>query len=93
MVADIHRNLFMVEYLCIRLIQEIRMENYVYNTSVIQWHLLLNKPEVGLQTVSKELLEVEPDKLHQRMPIFIGSEEDVRMVEKFMAEAEVPVSS
>ena len=37
------------------------------------------------------ILEVQPDKLHQRMPIFIGSEEDVRMVEKFMAESEVPV--
>jgi len=37
------------------------------------------------------ILEVQPDKLHQRMPIFIGSEEDVRMVEKFIAEAEVPV--
>jgi fructose-1,6-bisphosphatase I len=37
------------------------------------------------------MLEIQPEKLHQRMPIFIGSEEDVRMVEKFMAEAEVPV--
>lgn len=41
----------------------------------------------------KRIMEIEPDKLHQRTPVFIGSEEDVRMVEKFMAEAEVPVGS
>ena len=39
----------------------------------------------------KRILEINPEKLHQRVPIFIGSEEDVKMVEKFMAEAEVPV--
>jgi len=39
----------------------------------------------------KRILEIQPEKLHQRVPIFIGSEEDVKMVEKFMAEAEVPV--
>ena len=39
----------------------------------------------------KRILEIQPEKLHQRIPIFIGSEEDVKMVEKFMAEAEVPV--
>ena len=38
-------------------------------------------------------LEIIPEKLHQRVPIFIGSEEDVKMVEKFMAEAEVFVGS
>lgn len=40
----------------------------------------------------KRIMEIKPEKLHQRMPIFIGSEEDVKMVEKFMAEAEVPVT-
>jgi fructose-1,6-bisphosphatase I len=40
----------------------------------------------------KRIMEVIPEKLHQRIPIFIGSEEDVKMVEKFMAEAEVPVA-
>ncbi len=34
------------------------------------------------------VLEVQPEALHERCPIFIGSEEDVAMVEKFMAEAE-----
>jgi len=47
----------------------------------------------GRATNGKQrILEIQPEKLHQRMPIFIGSEEDVRMVEKFMAEVEVPVS-
>ena len=40
----------------------------------------------------KRIMEIQPEKLHQRVPIFIGSEEDVKMVEKFMAEAEVPVT-
>ena len=40
----------------------------------------------------KRIMEIQPEKLHQRSPVFIGSEEDVRMVEKFMAEAEVPVN-
>jgi fructose-1,6-bisphosphatase I len=40
----------------------------------------------------KRIMEIKPEKLHQRIPIFIGSEEDVKMVEKFMAAAEVPVT-
>jgi len=40
----------------------------------------------------KRIMEIEPEKLHQRVPIFIGSEEDVKTVERFMAETEVPVS-
>lgn len=41
----------------------------------------------------KRIMEIQPEKLHQRVPIFIGSEEDVKMVEKFIAEADVAVSS
>ena len=37
----------------------------------------------------KRIMEIVPEKLHQRVPIFAGSEEDVKMVEKFMAKAEV----
>jgi fructose-1,6-bisphosphatase I len=40
----------------------------------------------------QRIMEIKPEKLHQRVPIFIGSEEDVKIVEKFMAEAEVPVN-
>lgn len=40
----------------------------------------------------KRIMEIEPEKLHQRAPIFIGSEDDVKTVEKFMVEAEVAVS-
>jgi fructose-1,6-bisphosphatase I len=47
----------------------------------------------GRATNGKQrILEIQPKKLHQRVPIFIGSEEDVKMVEKFMAEAEVAVN-
>jgi len=46
----------------------------------------------GRATNGKQrILEIQPEKLHQRVPIFIGSEEDVKVVEKFMAEVEVPV--
>lgn len=34
----------------------------------------------------KRMLEIQPGSLHQRTPIFIGSEEDVLLVEKFMRE-------
>jgi len=34
----------------------------------------------------QRILDIQPEKLHQRVPIYIGSEEDVKMVEKFMAE-------
>jgi fructose-1,6-bisphosphatase I len=41
----------------------------------------------------KRIMEIQPEELHQRVPVFIGSEDDVKMVEKFMTEAEVEVSS
>jgi fructose-1,6-bisphosphatase I len=48
----------------------------------------------GRATNGKQrILEIQPEKLHQRMPIFIGSEEDVKVVEKFMTEVEVPIGS
>jgi fructose-1,6-bisphosphatase I len=40
----------------------------------------------------QRMLDIQPEKLHQRVPIFIGSEEDVKMVEKFMAEEEMKES-
>jgi fructose-1,6-bisphosphatase I len=36
----------------------------------------------------KRILELVPEKLHQRTPIFVGSEHDVRKVEEFMAKEE-----
>jgi fructose-1,6-bisphosphatase I len=44
----------------------------------------------GRATNGKQrMLEVQPTSLHQRTPVFIGSEEDVLLVEKFMREYEV----
>jgi fructose-1,6-bisphosphatase I len=37
----------------------------------------------------QRLLEIQPSSLHQRTPIFIGSEEDVLLVEKFIREYEI----
>ena len=41
------------------------------------------------------ILELQPKELHERTPIFIGSEEDVKKVEEFMAkeEKEIPVEN
>ena len=36
----------------------------------------------------QRILEIKPEKLHQRMPIFIGCEYDVKLVEEFMAKEE-----
>ncbi|MCL4548788.1 MAG: fructose-1,6-bisphosphatase, partial [Bacteroidetes bacterium] len=36
----------------------------------------------------KRILEVQPESLHERTPIYIGSEEDVLLVEKFLREAD-----
>ncbi len=36
----------------------------------------------------QRLLEIQPEELHQKTPIFIGSEEDVNMLEKFLTENE-----
>ncbi len=47
----------------------------------------------GRATNGKQrILEIQPEKLHQRVPIFIGSEEDVKVVEKFMTDAEVSMN-
>ena len=39
------------------------------------------------------ILSIKPKNLHQRVPIFVGSEEDINMIEKFIKESEVKVSS
>lgn len=35
------------------------------------------------------ILDIQPESLHQRIPIFIGSEDDVKLVEQFMANEEL----
>jgi fructose-1,6-bisphosphatase I len=36
----------------------------------------------------KRILEIQPDSLHQRTPIFIGNNHDVKLVEEFMSKEE-----
>jgi fructose-1,6-bisphosphatase I len=36
----------------------------------------------------QRILDIKPASLHQRVPVFIGSEEDVKQVEMFMAQEE-----
>lgn len=42
----------------------------------------------GLATDGKQrILDIEPQELHQRVPLFIGSKSDVEVVLKFYADA------
>ena len=40
----------------------------------------------------RRILEIQPDSLHQRTPIFIGSIEDVKILEDFLAKEEIDKS-
>jgi fructose-1,6-bisphosphatase I len=92
MVADIHRNLlyggiFMYPADSRNPYGKLRLQ-YECNPMAF-----IVEQAGGRATNGKQrMLEIKPEKLHQRMPIFIGSEEDVKTVEKFMAEAEVPAN-
>lgn len=33
---------------------------------------------------NQRILELQPESLHQRVPLFIGSEDDVKLAEKFV---------
>ncbi len=88
MVADIHRNLlyggiFMYP-------ADIRNPNgklrLMYECNPMAF---IVEQAGGRATDGKRrILEIQPEKLHQKTPIFIGSEEDVLMVEKFLRENE-----
>jgi fructose-1,6-bisphosphatase I len=88
MVADIHRNLlyggiFMYP-------ADIRNPNgklrLMYECNPMAF---IVEQAGGRATDGKRrILEIQPERLHQRVPIFIGSEEDVLMVEKFLRENE-----
>lgn len=41
----------------------------------------------------RRILDIQPQGLHERVPIFIGSEEDVYMAEKFLQEEETEVDA
>jgi fructose-1,6-bisphosphatase I len=89
MVADIHRNLlyggiFMYPadsrspHGKLRLMYECNPMSFIVEAAG------------GRATDGKQrILDIKPEKLHQRVPIFIGSEENVKEVEKFMAREEV----
>lgn len=88
MVADIHRNLlyggiFMYPSDSRNPNGKLRL---MYECSPMAF--LVEQAGGRASNGKKRILEIQPEDLHQRCPIFIGSEEDVKMVEKFMAEEE-----
>jgi fructose-1,6-bisphosphatase I len=92
MVADIHRNLlyggiFMYPADSRNPSGKLRLQ-YECNPMAF-----IVEQAGGRATNGKQrIMEIQPEKLHQRVPVFIGSEEDVKTVEKFMSEAEVAVN-
>jgi fructose-1,6-bisphosphatase I len=92
MVADIHRNL-------------IKGGIYIYPTTLKSPNgklrllyegnpmaFILEQAGGVASDGFRRILEIQPTELHQRVPIFIGSEEMVRMVEGFMAEDSAPTT-
>lgn len=88
MVADIHRNLlyggiFMYP-------ADIRNPNgklrLMYECNPMAF--IVEQAGGRASDGKRRILEIQPEKLHQRVPIFIGSEEDVLMIEKFLRENE-----
>ena len=89
MVADIHRNLlyggiFMYPADSRSPNGKLRLM-YEFNPMAFIVEQAGGRASNGKQ----RMLEVTPTSLHQRTPIFIGSEEDVLLVEKFMREYDV----
>ncbi|MHB8580729.1 MAG: class 1 fructose-bisphosphatase, partial [Ignavibacteriaceae bacterium] len=37
----------------------------------------------------QRIMEIQPKSLHENTPLFIGSEEDIKMVEAFIAKEEI----
>jgi fructose-1,6-bisphosphatase I len=89
MVADIHRNLlyggiFMYPadsrnpHGKLRLIYECNPVSFIVEAAG-------GKSSDG----KNRILDIQPENLHQRIPIYVGSKEDVMMVEEFLAKEEI----
>ena len=92
MVADIHRNLlygglFMYPADSRNPNGKLRLQ-YECNPMA----LIIEQAGGRASDGFKRVLEIQPVTIHQRTPIFIGSEDDVKMVEKFLSEAQVTAS-
>ena len=92
MVADIHRNLlygglFMYPADSRNPNGKLRLQ-YECNPMAFIIEQAGGRASDGINRI----LELQPETIHQRTPIFIGSQDDVKMVEKFIAEAEVIAS-
>jgi len=89
LVADFHRNLlyggiFMYPADSINISGKLRL---MYEANPLSF---IVEQAGGRSTDGKNrILEIEPKNLHQRTPLFIGSEEDVLMLEKYLTEEKV----
>jgi fructose-1,6-bisphosphatase I len=86
MVADIHRNLlyggiFMYPSDSKHPLGKLRL---MYECNPMAF--LIEEAGGRATDGKRRILDIQPESLHQRTPIFIGSEEDVLMAEKFLAE-------
>jgi fructose-1,6-bisphosphatase I len=86
MVADIHRNLlyggiFMYPSDSKHPLGKLRLM-YECNTMAF----LIEEAGGRATDGKRRIMDIQPESLHQRTPVFIGSEEDVLMAERFLAE-------
>jgi len=83
MVADIHRNLL---YGGIFMYPGDSRNRMMYECNPMAY--IVEAAGGRASNGKQRILEIKPEKLHQRMPIFIGCEYDVKLVEEFMAKEE-----
>ena len=93
MVADIHRNLlyggiFMYPADSRHLKGKLRL---MYECNPMA--MIIEAAGGRASNGNKRILEIQPESLHERTPLFIGNEEDIKMVESFMAIEEVNAES
>ena len=64
------------------------MESFVFFMNAIHVAFIVEAAGGRASNGKKRIVELQPEKLHQRTPIFIGSEHDVLKVEEFIAKEE-----
>jgi len=89
LVADFHRNLLYGGVFCYPLDRKdpkIKTGKLRLLYEAAPMAFIIEQAGGRATTGFERILDIEPDDLHQRVPLIIGSEEDVTIVEEFMQE-------
>ena len=90
LVADFHRTLLyggVFLYPPIAAIRRSQNRNCVSSTKWLPWLSSWTKPEERYHTGTQNVLDIQATSLHDRVPIVMGSTQDVAAYEKFCANA------